>query len=89
MARYEIWLAVIRHILLHDRRFQATVITGAIGTAALASITKNNRNWSGSLVRSSVIQGMGMLAVTWENAKRDKSALWLHAAVRRGHLAVR
>ena len=43
MARYGIWLAVITHILLHDRRFQATVITGVIGTYALASVTKNNQ----------------------------------------------
>ena len=43
MARYGIWLAVITHILLHDRRFHATVITGVIGTYALASVTKNNQ----------------------------------------------
>ena len=43
MARYGIWLAVITHILLHDRRVQATVITGVIGTYALASVTKNNQ----------------------------------------------
>jgi hypothetical protein len=43
MARYGIWLAVITRILLHDRRFQATVITGVIGTYALASVTKNNQ----------------------------------------------
>ena len=43
MARYGTWLAVITHILLHDRRFQATVITGVIGTYALASVTKNNQ----------------------------------------------
>jgi hypothetical protein len=36
-----------------------------------------------------VIQGMGMLAVTWANAARDRSAFWLRATVRRGHLAVR
>ena len=43
MARYGIWLAVITHILLHDRRFQATVITGVIGTYALVSVIKNNQ----------------------------------------------
>jgi hypothetical protein len=43
MARYGIWLAVITHILLHDRRFQVTVITGVIGTYALTSVTKNNQ----------------------------------------------
>ncbi len=43
MAKYGIWLAVITHILLYDRRFQATVITGVIGTYALASVTKNNQ----------------------------------------------
>ena len=37
MARYGIWLAVMTHILLHDRRFQATVITGVIGAYALAT----------------------------------------------------
>jgi hypothetical protein len=43
MARYGIWLAVIAHIVLHDRRFQATVIARAIGAYALGSVTKNNR----------------------------------------------
>ena len=43
MARDGIWLAVVTHILLHDRRFQATVITGVIGTYALASAVKNNQ----------------------------------------------
>ena len=43
MARDGIWLAVITRIFLHDRRFQATVITGVIGTYALASVIKNNQ----------------------------------------------
>jgi hypothetical protein len=43
MARYGIWIAVVTHIVRHDRRFQAAVITGAIGTYALASVTKNNQ----------------------------------------------
>jgi hypothetical protein len=41
------------------------------------------------LGRSSVTQGLRILAVTWANATRGKSASWLHAAVRRGRLAVR
>jgi hypothetical protein len=43
MARYGTWIAVLTHIVLHDRRFQATVITGAIGAYALGSVTKNNQ----------------------------------------------
>jgi hypothetical protein len=43
MARYGIWIAVLTHIVLHDRRFQAAVITGAIGAYALGSVTKNNQ----------------------------------------------
>jgi len=43
MARYGTWIAVLGHIVLHDRRFQATVITGAIGAYALGSVTKNNQ----------------------------------------------
>ena len=43
VARYGIWLAVITHIPLHDRRLQASVITGAIGVYALASVIKNNQ----------------------------------------------
>ncbi len=43
MARYGIWLAVITHIVLHDRGFQATVITGVIGTYAVANVIKNNQ----------------------------------------------
>jgi len=42
-ASYGIWLAVITHIVLHDRRFQAAVVTGIIGTYALASVIKNNQ----------------------------------------------
>jgi hypothetical protein len=43
MARYGIVLAAVAHMLLHDRRFHAAVITGAIGTYALASVIKNNQ----------------------------------------------
>jgi hypothetical protein len=43
MARYGIWAAVITHIVLRDRRFQATVITGVVGAYALGSATKNNQ----------------------------------------------
>jgi hypothetical protein len=41
-VRYGIWLAVAIRIL-GDRRFQATVITGAIGMYALASLMKKNQ----------------------------------------------
>lgn len=42
LARYGAWLAVgIR--ILGDRRFQATVITGVIGTYALVSVIKSNQ----------------------------------------------
>jgi hypothetical protein len=43
MARYGIWLAVIMYIVLHDRRFQVSVIARAIGAYALGSVTKNNQ----------------------------------------------
>jgi hypothetical protein len=43
MVRYGIWLAVLTRILLHDRGLHATVITGVIGTYALASVIKNNQ----------------------------------------------
>ena len=43
IARYGTWIAVLTHIVLRDRRFQATVITGAIGAYALGSVTKNNQ----------------------------------------------
>jgi hypothetical protein len=42
MVRYGIWLAVGVRIL-GDRRFQATVITSALGAYALASLIKNNQ----------------------------------------------
>jgi hypothetical protein len=42
MVRNGVWLAVIIR-LLGDRRFQASVITGAIGMYALASAFKNNQ----------------------------------------------
>ena len=42
MARYGVWVAVLGHIVLHDRRFQASVITRAIGAYELGSVTKNN-----------------------------------------------
>src|ERR1041385_8636870 len=41
-VRYGIWLAVVIRIL-GDRRFQASVITGAIGMNALASGIKTNQ----------------------------------------------
>ena len=43
MARYGVWLAVITHLLLRDRRFHVSVITGAIGSYALGSVFKNNQ----------------------------------------------
>ena len=43
MARYGVWVAVLGHIVLHDRRFQASVITRAIGAYALGNVTKNNQ----------------------------------------------
>ncbi len=43
MARYGAWIAVLTHVVLHDRRFQATVITGAIGAYALGRVTKDNQ----------------------------------------------
>ena len=43
MVRYGIWLAVMTHVLLHDRRFQVTVVTGVIVSYALASVGKNNQ----------------------------------------------
>jgi hypothetical protein len=42
MVRDGIWLAVLTHIL-GDRRFEATVITRAIGAYALGSLIKNNQ----------------------------------------------
>jgi hypothetical protein len=43
LARYGVWAAVITHIVLRDRRFQATVITRVLGAYALGSVTKNNQ----------------------------------------------
>ena len=42
VVKYGVWLAVVTRIL-GDRRFLATVITGAIGAYALASMLKNNQ----------------------------------------------
>ena len=36
-------MAAVMHMLLRDRRFHATVITGAIGAVALAELIKNNQ----------------------------------------------
>jgi hypothetical protein len=38
-----VWVAVIGHMILRDRRFHASVITGAIGSFALGSLTKDNQ----------------------------------------------
>jgi hypothetical protein len=43
MARYGVWVAVLAHIVLRDRRFQASAITGAIGAYALGHVAKNNQ----------------------------------------------
>jgi hypothetical protein len=42
MASYGVWLAIGTR-MLGDRRFQATVITAAIGAYALANLLKNNQ----------------------------------------------
>jgi hypothetical protein len=42
MVKYGIWLAVVTRAL-GDRRFQAGVITRAIGAYALVSLIKNNQ----------------------------------------------
>jgi hypothetical protein len=42
MVRYWIVLATVRHIL-QDRRFQETVIVGAIGMVALAQVGRDNQ----------------------------------------------
>ena len=42
MVRYWIMLATVTHIL-RDRRFQARVITGAIGAVALAQLGRDNQ----------------------------------------------
>ena len=42
IVRYGIWLAVVTRSL-GDRRFQVSVITGAIGAYALGSLIKNNQ----------------------------------------------
>jgi hypothetical protein len=42
MARYGIWVAVAKRSLV-DRRFVASVVTGAIGAYALAGVIKNNQ----------------------------------------------
>jgi hypothetical protein len=42
MVRYGIWFAVAARCL-GDRRVQASIVTGAIGTYALASVFKNNQ----------------------------------------------
>ena len=43
MVRYGTWIAVLTHIVLRDRRFQASVITGVIGAYALGKVTKDNQ----------------------------------------------
>ena len=43
MVRYGTWIAVLAHVVLHDRRFQASVITGVIGAYALGKVTKDNQ----------------------------------------------
>jgi hypothetical protein len=42
MVRHGIVLAAGLHILLHDRRFHAAAITGAIGAVALAELLRHN-----------------------------------------------
>lgn len=42
LVRYWIVLATVRHIL-QDRRFQETVIVGAIGVVALAQVGRDNQ----------------------------------------------
>jgi hypothetical protein len=44
MVGWGIVLAAVPYMLLRDHRFQVAVITGALGTAALASLLKNNES---------------------------------------------
>ena len=41
-ASYWVLAMAVGHLLLHDRRFHATVVTGVIGAVALADLLKNN-----------------------------------------------
>jgi hypothetical protein len=43
MVRYWVLVAAVAHMVLRDRRFHATIITGAIGAVALAEMLKNNQ----------------------------------------------
>jgi hypothetical protein len=70
MVRYGIWIAVAARCL-GDRRVQAGVITGAIGTYALASVLKNNQ-----------AQPMRRMVRWYNRRSRLHNAKMLHGAQR-------
>jgi hypothetical protein len=43
MVRYWVLVAAVAHMVLRDRRFHVTIITGAIGALALVELLKNNQ----------------------------------------------
>jgi hypothetical protein len=71
---------------LHLARFARARLRGLISEAPMAAMLAENGAWAWPilLARSYLTQGMRMLAVTWTNDARGRSAFWLHAAVRHG-----
>jgi hypothetical protein len=71
---------------LHLARFARARLRGLISEAPMAAKLAENGAWAWPilLARSYLTQGMRMLAVTWTNDARGRSAFWLHAAVRHG-----
>jgi hypothetical protein len=71
LAWYGIWVAVVARIL-GDRRFQAGVVTRAMGAYALASVIKNNQ---GRPVRR---------AASWYNMRGRVHGIRLRSTARGG-----
>jgi transcriptional regulator with XRE-family HTH domain len=70
--------------LIQTKAYANAVLSWKPESASTEANLKNRLARQSLLDRSYLTQGMRMLAVTWTNDARGRSAFWLHAAVRHG-----
>jgi transcriptional regulator with XRE-family HTH domain len=70
--------------LIQTKAYANAVLSWKPESASTEANLKNRLARQSLLDRSYLTQGMRMLAVTWTNDARGRSAFWLHAALRHG-----
>ena len=79
--------AALRSVRYGETGRLAEAVDQALTARAIQEQAQLTDEWVAAflpLARSYVIQRIRMPAVTWANDRRDKSAFWLHAVIRRG-----